>query len=680
MSFHQCSRSSGVVLGLLALAAIGLPASAQPPGGGAKTELIPRKALFGNPDKAAPRISHDGKYISFLAPVNGVLNIWVGPADKPGDARPVTKESKRDIRAYFWAYTGRHVLYAQDTGGDEDYHIWRVDLQSGDIKDLTPLKKIRAQILQVSHRVPEKILIGINDRDPRFHDAYLLNVLTGERELVMKNDEFTGATADDDLKIRLVEKLTEDGGTLVLKVDGKGGFSEFMKIPMADQLTTRPLGFDKTGNTVFLIDSRIGNTAAATAIDLQSMKETTIAQDPRADASDFLFHPRDNTVQGVQFNYDRARWAFQDAAVEADFRVLGKVADGEVSIPSRTLDDQRWVVSFMMDNGPRRCYIYDRPTKKATFLFSDRKELEGLPLQKMHSRILKSRDGLDLVSYLTLPPGSDPSGAGKPSQSLPLILYVHGGPWARDQWGYNTVHQFLANRGYAVLSVNYRGSTGFGKQFLNAGNKEWGGKMHDDLLDAVDWAIKEKIADPKRVGIFGGSYGGYATLVGMTFTPDRFACGVDLVGPSSLITFMQSIPAYWKPMMNILRDRVGDMNSEDGKNFLLERSPLTRVDKIQRPLLIGQGANDPRVKQAESDQIVKLMQSKKIPVTYALFPDEGHGFVRPPNNLAFFAVMENFLAKHLGGRCEPIGSALEGSSIQIIAGAEEIPGLPATKK
>jgi dipeptidyl aminopeptidase/acylaminoacyl peptidase len=334
----------------------------------------------------------------------------------------------------------------------------------------------------------------------------------------------------------------------------------------------------------------------------------------------------------------------------------------------------------MMDNGPRRFYVYDRGTKKARFLFTDRKELEGQPLQKMHARIINSRDGLNLISYLTLPPGRDPSGTGKPSQPVPLVLEVHGGPWARDQWGYNSMHQFLANRGYAVLSVNYRGSTGFGKKFINAANHEWAGKMQDDLIDAVDWAIKEKIADPQKVSIFGGSYGGYATLVGMTFTPERFACGVDLVGPSNLETLLNSIPPYWVPILSVFKTRVGDPSTDAGKKLLVERSPLTRADQIKRPLLIGQGANDPRVKQAESDQIVQAMQSKNIPVTYLLFSDEGHGFVRPANNLAFNAVMEAFLAKNLGGRYEPIGDAFEGSSIAAPAGANDVPGLAAKLK
>jgi dipeptidyl aminopeptidase/acylaminoacyl peptidase len=665
---------------LLAAACLCLPAGSaqkQTAAAGPESGLIPRKILFGNPDKASPRLSPDGKYLSYLAPVNGVLNIWAGPSDKPEDAKPVTKETKRDIRAYFWAFTNQHLLYAQDSGGDEDFHVLRIDLKSGEISDMTPFKKVRAQVISVSHRHPDQVLIGLNDRDPRYHDVYRLNLLTGAKELVQKNPEFTGYIVDDNLKVRLATKLTEDGGSMVLRPDGKDGWTEFLKIPMADSLTTNPLGFDKTGTVLYMLDSRGRDTAAATAMDMTSGKQTTIAEDNRADASALLSHPRDNTILAVQFNYERSHWVFKDPAVEADFKELRKIADGEVSIVSQTLDDKTWIAAFVMDNGPIRFYVYDRPTKKAQFLFTDRKSLEGQPLQKMHPRIIKSRDGLNLISYLTLPPGSDPSATGIPKAPVPMVLFVHGGPWSRDRWGYNTSHQFLANRGYAVLSVNYRGSTGFGKKFINAGNKEWSGKMQDDLDDAVDWAIQQKIADPTKVAIAGGSYGGYATLVGMTFTPEKYACGVDIVGPSSLVTLLNSVPAYWKPMLNMFRDRVGDHTTEEGKKFLLERSPLSQVDRIKRPLLIGQGANDPRVKQAESDQIVKAMEAKKIPVTYVLFPDEGHGFVRPPNNLAFFAVTEAFLAKHLGGRYEAIGDGFEGSTITVPAGASDIPGLPA---
>jgi dipeptidyl aminopeptidase/acylaminoacyl peptidase len=664
---------------LLAAASAG-PATAQPAVGDAgkavaKTPLIPRKVLFGNPDKAAARISPDGKHLSYLAPVDGVLNVWVGPADNLDAAKAVTKDTKRGIRTYFWAYTSKHILYAQDADGDENWHIYRVDLASGDIKDLTPLPKIAARIQEVSHKFPEELLVALNDRDPQYHDVYKLNLSSGKRDLLQKNDGFVGFITDDDFRVRFASKFAPDGGNLILQPDGQGGWKEFMKIPQEDSLTTRPVGFDKSGKVAYVIDSRGRDTGALNAMDLKTGKVTLIAEDKHADVGGVLAHPTEYTIQAVSFTYERTRWQFLDKAVEADFQKLRKVADGEISVASGTLDDKQWVVAFLMDNGPVRYYLYDRPTGQARFLFTNLKALEGLPLQKMHSRVIKARDGLDLVSYLTLPPGSDATGKGRPGAPMPLVLNVHGGPWGRDGWGLNPMHQLLANRGYAVLSVNFRGSTGFGKKFVNAGDREWAAKMHDDLIDAVDWAIKEKIAVPDKVAIMGGSYGGYATLVGLTFTPEKFACGVDIVGPSNLVTLLKSIPPYWKPVMQLFKDRVGDPTTAAGEKLLQERSPLTHVARIKRPLLIGQGANDPRVKQAESDQIVKAMQEKMIPVTYVLFPDEGHGFARPPNRLAFNAVMEAFLAQHLGGRFEPVGAAFTGSSITVPTGAEGVPGL-----
>jgi dipeptidyl aminopeptidase/acylaminoacyl peptidase len=390
-----------------------------------------------------------------------------------------------------------------------------------------------------------------------------------------------------------------------------------------------------------------------------------------------LEHPTTYTIQAVAFNYTRPEWKVLDPSIQGDLDYLRTAARGDLLVTSRTLDDRLWTVAAIVDDGPARFYLYDRTARKATLLFTHRKALEGLPLAAMHPEVITSRDGLKLVSYLTLPVGSDARRAGRPDQPLPMILLVHGGPWTRDTWGFNGEEQWLANRGYAVLSVNYRGSTGFGKRFLNAGSREWAGKMHDDLIDAVDWAIKEGIADRGRVAILGGSYGGYAALVGLTFTPDVFACAVDIVGPSNLETLLNTIPPYWEPGIAMFTTRVGDHRTAEGRRFLESRSPLTFVDRIRRPLLIGQGANDPRVKQSEADQIVAAMQRRGIPVTYVLYPDEGHGFARPENRLSFNAVVEAFLSRHLGGRVEPIGRDFQGSTITVPTGAKDVPGLPA---
>ena len=637
--------------------------------------LIPRRVFFGNPDKASPQVSPDGNHIGFLAPVNGVLNVWVGPADAPGAARPVTKDTGRGIRRYGWTYSANRLLYLQDSGGDENWRLYLVDVETGEIRDLTPLEGVQAQIQRDSHKHPEHILVGLNDREAQFHDLYLIDLNTGERELVLQNDQFAWFVADDEFNVRFAARQTEDGGTEYLRMSTGDDWERAFFVDMEDSVTTGPLEFDKTGRALYIVDSRGRDTAALTSMDLATGNVTALVWDDRADVADVMLHPTEMTVQAVAFNYDRKAWQVLDDAVAADLEFLSSVSAGDIEVVSRTLDDKCWIVAYLLDDGPVRYYRYLRESKKAQFLFTNRTALEDVPLVKVHPAIIPARDGLDLVCYYSLPLEADPQQTGEVSEPLPMALLVHGGPWARDSWGYNPVYQLLANRGYAVLSVNFRGSTGFGKDFVNAGNLEWGGKMHDDLVDAVKWAVAQGIADPEQVAIMGGSYGGYATLVGMTFTPEVFACGVDIVGPSNLITLMETVPPYWQPTIQLFTSRVGDYRTEQGREFLLQCSPLFFVDNIQKPLLIGQGANDPRVKQSESDQIVKAMQEKNIPVTYVLYPDEGHGFARPENNLSFFAVAEAFLAQCLGGRCEPFGDALEGSSIAVPEGAENVPGL-----
>ncbi len=521
-----------------------------------------------------------------------MLNIWVGPIDDPAAAKPVTKEKDRPIHGYSWAYTNRHILYSQDTKGDENYHIFAVQLDSGEVKDLTPREakqQVCAQIEGASYKFPKEILVGLNDRDPHFHDVYRLNIETGDKRLVEKNTEFTGFTIDEDFRIRFGSKFAPDGGEILFQPDGKGGWTEFLKIPQADTMNTGIRGFDKSGDILYFEDSRGRDTGALTTLNLKTGEQKIIAQNPRADAGGVLAHPTENTIQAVSFNYERNEWKFFDPKVAADFEHLRTVADGDITITSRTLDDSQWIVAYLMDNGPVRYYRYDRATKQAKFLFTNRKDLEAWKLQKMHPVVIRSRDGFDLVSYLTLPPGVDPDDTGRPAHPVPLVLDVHGGPWVRDSWGLNPETQLWANRGYAVLNVNYRGSTGFGKKFGNAGDKEWGRKMHDDILDAADWAAKEKIAVPDKIAIMGGSYGGYETLVALAFTPDRFTCGVDIVGPSNLNTLLKTIPPYWGPALQMFKDRVGDPTTDEGRKLLEERSPLTKADRIRRPLLIGQG-------------------------------------------------------------------------------------------
>ena len=643
-----------------------------------EVELIPRKALFGNPERTEVRLSHDGQRISYLAPVDGVLNVWVAPVDAIEDARPVTQDTDRGIRMYFWSYNPGYLVYVQDRGGDEDWHVYAVDVETEETRDLTPYEGVNAIPQAMSERFPDEVLIGINRRDPQLHDLFRVNILTGESRLIVEND--FGAVAimsDMDLKPRLARVLTQEGGANVLSFSESGEREVVMAIDREDDLTTSPLWFDAGGRTLYAFDSRGHDTSAFVSIDTETWEIAELAIDPRADVSDTIEQPKTGLAQAVAFEYDRATWQVLDDSIAADLERIADDTKGEFDVRSRSLDDRRWVVRYERDDGPKTYYLYERDTGELKYLFSDRPDLEEASLAPMHSAIVGSRDGLDLVVYYSLPVGSTAAGADRPSEPLPAVLFVHGGPWARDGWGYNPVHQLLANRGYAVISVNFRGSTGLGKAFVNAGDLEWAAAMHDDLIDAVEWAVQQGIADRDRVAIMGGSYGGYATLVGLTFTPEVFACGVDIVGPSNLNTLLDTVPPYWAPMLAMLRARVGDNSTEDGRRFLAERSPLSRVESIVRPLLIGQGANDPRVKQAESDQIVAAMSERGIPVTYVLYPDEGHGFAKPENNLSFMAVAEGFLAKCLGGRFEPVGDDFEGSSIQVLAGESEVPGLEA---
>ena len=638
--------------------------------------LISRELLFGNPDKITVRTCPDGSRISYLAPKDGVLNVWVGPIEDPEAAEPVTNDTYRGIRSYSWAHTNEHILYIQDKDGDENWRIYSVNLRSGEIKDLTPFEDVQARIVKVSRNFPEEIIVGLNDRDPEYHDLYRLNIETGKMTLIQENRYFSSFDIDDDYAVRFATNMTCEGGAEIFRPTGEGGWEVFLEIPMEDVITTGSIGFNKTGEILYFVDSRGRNTAALFAMNPATGVKTLIAEDPRSDFSDWMVHPTEKNVQAAAFTYERKDWQLIDGSVADDLAFLETVDDGDIEVVSRSLDDRTWIVVYVVDDGPFRYYRYDSEKKEAEFLFTNRKDLEDLALAKMMiPTVIVSQNNLNLMSYYTLPLGSDRDGDGRPEEPLPMVLYVHGGPWARDVWDYNPAHQWLANRGYAVLSVNFRGSTGFGKDFVNRGNLEWGARMHDDLIDAVDWAVGEGIADPDRVAIMGGSYGGYATLVGLTFTPEVFACGVDIVGPSNLTSLIETIPPYWQPQIELFATRMGDHRTEEGRRLLFERSPINRVENIGRPLLIGQGANDPRVSQNESDQIVGAMQEKGIPVTYVLYPDEGHGFARPENRMSFFAVAEAFLSEHLGGRFEPVGDDFDNSTITVPIGAEEVPGL-----
>lgn len=638
--------------------------------------LIPRAALFGNPTRAQGMISPDSQWLSWIAPRDGVLNIWIAPAADPEAARPVTGSTERPIRQHFWAPDSSAVMYIQDKGGDENYLLYRVDVATGAETTLTPFEDTRVQLVGASTTLKDKLLLGLNNRDPQWHDVHLLDLSTGALTLVLENNAFAGFMADDNLVLRMAMRQNAAGGTDYFRItDNVVEETPFETTAMEDALTTTPAGYTSDGAILYWIDSRGRNTAALFAQDTASGETRLIAEDDKADIGSTLRHPVTGVIEAYAVNYLTTRWHATDPGIAAALQWLGERLEGDFGINSRTDDDSVWVVWNDPLTRPIRTFIYDRTAQTLTPFYTTRPELEGAPLQPMHPVEIASRDRLTLPSYLTLPPGSDADGDGIPDAPVPMVLLVHGGPWARDGYGFNAAHQLLANRGYAVLSVNFRGSTGFGKAFLNAANKQWGLKMHDDLIDAVQWAIDQGIAVADRIAIMGGSYGGYATLAGLTFTPEVFACGVDIVGPSNLETLLETIPPYWAPLVKTFHERMGDPSTEEGRELLRAASPLYKADRIVRPLLIAQGANDPRVKQSESDQIVGAMKAAGIPVTYVLYPDEGHGFARPENSIAFYAIAENFLAECIGGRAEPLGDALKPSSTEIIEGAAHVKGL-----
>jgi dipeptidyl aminopeptidase/acylaminoacyl peptidase len=641
----------------------------------ADVELVSRDVFFGNPSRTQGRVSPDGTRMSFMAPVDDVLNLWVGPLGDFDSAKPVTQDRESGIDSHQWALNGRNVLYIRDTGGDEDFHVYSVDLGTGETIDLTPFENTTGRFISASYRHPDEFLLGINNRDPRWHDVWRVDVTSGERELVLQNDRFTALYADLDLEVRLALEPTADGGQMVFKRGPDGDWVEFFKIDKDDALNSAPIAFNEDGSSFLMLDSSGRDKTALLLVDYESDERSIIAESSLGDINEVIVDPETHEPLAYAVTHERKEWFGLTDSAKKDLAQLQSRLTGEISVLAQTRDNRVWTVISDAPQDPLTYFAFDRSSGAIDRLFISRPDLVGKPLNEMHAVSITSRDGLELVSYLTLPPHSDTDGDGRPESPVPMVLDVHGGPWGRNAFGYNAWSQWLTNRGYAVLQVNFRGSTGFGKDFVNAGDKQWAAAMHDDLIDAVDWAIEQGIATRDKIAIAGGSYGGYATLVGVTFTPEKFACGVDIVGPSNLVTLLESIPPYWASFIETFAQRVGDHRTEEGRQFLRSRSPLYKADEITRPLLIGQGANDPRVKRAESDQIVTTMQQNGLPVTYVLYPDEGHGFGRPENRESFYAIMEAFLSSCLGGRAQPIGDALDGSSTQVPVGAEHIAGL-----
>ncbi|MBV9793945.1 MAG: S9 family peptidase [Actinobacteria bacterium] len=616
------------------------------------TDLIPRTVLFGNPERTFPRLSPDGSRLAWIAPDDGVLNVWVAPlrVGPGGDAvdwasaQVVTDDRDRGIRMFFWAHDGRHLLYIQDTGGDENWRLHDVDLQTMQRRDLTPFPGVQVQVVASNKKFPAEILVGLNRDNPQLHDVYRLDLGTGELTLVEKNPGFAGWEADEDLAVRAAYAPLPDGGmNLMVREQPGGDWRELMSFPADDATTSGVVSFSADGRSLLVITPVDANTARLIRVDVATGAIEVLAEDPEADVDGVVLHPDTLEPQIVTVLKDRTEFIVLDPAIEADLKAVRALNPGDPSISGREHANSRWLAAFTNDAGPVAYYVYDPAAHAGRFLFDARPELNRYQLAAMEPFSFTSRDGLTVHGYLTFPPGAD-------RRDLPAVVDVHGGPQVRDEWGWNPEAQWLANRGYLCVQVNYRGSTGYGKDFVNAGDREWGAKMHDDLIDAVDHIVGQGWADRDQVAIYGGSYGGYAALVGAAFTPDVFRCAVDIVGPSNLKTLLETIPPYWAPMIAQLYKRVG--NPETEADFLWSRSPLSRARDIRIPLLIAQGANDPRVKQAESEQIVAALKDAGIDYEYMLFPDEGHGFAKPENRLKFYSAAERFLARYLGGRFE----------------------------
>lgn len=611
---------------------------------GTTTPLIPLEVLLGNPERALARISPDGARISWTAPVDGVLNVWIQTLGKD-DAAPVTADRDRGVRSYEWAEDGKSILYVQDAGGDENWHLHVVDLDSGTDRDVTPFEGVQAQVIATDRNRPDEVLVGLNRDNEQLHDVYRLVISTGELTKEVTNPGLIGWVTDCNLAVR--GGLTMGTNAEIVLLLGENADPASWKPAVSwdheDGLIVGPVTFTPDGSTLYLLDSRDANSARLVALDVASGETRVIAEDPQYDVLGVDVHPETREPQMVTVLRARSEHEVLDPAIADDVTALKALHPGDFEIVSRSHDDKTWMVAFTADDGPVSYYVWDRATNAGSFLFDNRPELHDYSLAKMEPFSFTATDGLTVHGYLTFPPGVERTG-------LPTVLNVHGGPWARDQWGLNVEAQWLANRGYLCVQVNFRGSLGYGKEFVNAGDREWAGTMHQDLIDAVRYVVDHGYADADRVGIYGGSYGGYAALVGATFTPDVFACAIDIVGPSSIKTLIESIPPYWAPQLAMFHKRVG--NPETEEEFLWSRSPLSRVDQIKIPMLVVQGANDPRVKQAEAEQIVGAMKEKGIDHDYMLFPDEGHGFAKPENRLKFYYAADRFLGRHLGGRVE----------------------------
>ena len=621
----------------------------------ADVPLINREIFFDNPEIAGGQISPNALWVTYIKAYKGTMNIWLKKANEPFEkGKPLTADTLRPVRSYFWSDDSKYVLYVQDKGGNEDFHVYAVnpfaaaEAKTGvpAARDLTPVEGARAEIYYVSKKSPNMMWIGLNNRDKAWHDLHKLNIATGEMALLRENkDRIGGWDFDWDENLRLAFRSNMDGSSDILRVDD-AALTPIFSVPNLQSAYT--LNWTPDNKQVYLVTDKgkERNLSELLLLDPLSMQETFVERDPlgKVDFGSATFSDVTKKMRYTSYTDMRTKRYYKDATFESNIAFLQKeFPNKEFSFVSFDKTENLCLVNVYSDTDPGKVYLYDRLNGKVTFQYNPRPNLPTEHLSPMETVTYKSSDGLEIPAYVTYP-------KGKERKNLPLLVLPHGGPWGRDNWGYNSVAQFWANRGYVVLRPNFRGSTGYGKAFLDAGNGEWGQKMQDDITWGVKYLVAEGIVDANNVGITGGSYGGYVTLAGVTFTPDLYKVAVAVVAPSNLNTLLASIPPYWESFKKQMFTRMADPNTEEGKALLAKQSPVNSVDKIKTPLMIVQGANDPRVKKAEADQIVVACRDKGVPVEYICAPDEGHGFARPINNMAYLAASEKFIAKHLGGR------------------------------
>lgn len=669
-------------LGLLATVAACGQRERAPAAAPVAPPTIARADLFGEPVRFGAQLSPRGDRVAFLAPRDGVTNLWVMSVGAMDEARAVTDDRARGVRGFSWAADSATLLYQLDEQGVGDVRLYAVDAAGGEPRALTPTGA-RAEIVGISAADPGGVVVSLNQRDPSWPDLVRIDLTTGAQTRLVRNGNsaavrgFSRFVLDRQNQVRLGLKTLADGSVEVFARDANARWYSLLTIPFEDSQGSQPLAFDADGRSFLMLDSTGRDRAALVRVDAYTAAKSVLGESARADVSDVWLDPATNAPEAFAANYLRAEWRALDQDAQADIDYLDRQLTGDFSVVSRSADDARWIV---VEEGPTvaaRSYLYDRgdrANRRLSLLFRHRPGLDQAPLQAMTPVEIEARDGLTLVSYLTLPTGSDANGDARPETAVPLVIVPHSGPWSRDAYGFNAVHQWLANRGYAVMSVNYRGSTGFGEAFLNAGNREWGGRMQEDLIDAVQWAVTNGIAQADRVAVVGQGFGGYAALAGLAFSPDQFRCAASYGAPANLSALVEGAPASSRDAWYL---RVGDVRSAEGRAALRARSPLQRAGQITRPLLLAMGARDSAATRGEFDVIAQSLRARRVGLTSLVFPEEGADLVRPQNRLAYYAVLEHFLADCLGGRAEPAGASLEGAEMVAYDGATSVPGLSA---